>query len=107
MTTPTIGRFVHYRLTADQATLMNARREDAVVNRQKMRDERPGFQAHVGNGCYEGDVVPLLIVRVWPNEFGDKPGVNGQAFLDGNDTLWVTSAGEGSEPGQWSWPARV
>lgn len=36
----------------------------------------------------------------------DEPGINGQVFLDGNDTLWVTSADEGTEPGQWSWPVK-
>lgn len=67
-----------------------------------------GAQAHIGNTAREGDIVPLIIVVVWPDEFGPgKPGVNGQAFLDGNDSLWVTSAGEGENPGQWSWPPRV
>jgi hypothetical protein len=47
------------------------------------------------------------VVVVWPNEHGpDFDGVNGQAFLDGNDVLWITSAKEGTEPGQWSWPIR-
>ena len=47
-------------------------------------------------------------VRVLGAEYGPGvPGVNGQAFLDGNDVLWVTSAREGTEPGQWSWPPRV
>ncbi len=112
---PTVGRIVLYRLTVDQAKAMNERREHAQLNREKMRAEKPGFQAHIGNYCAGGvgedvrtaDVVPLLIVKVWPNEYGDKPGVNGQAFLDGNDTLWVTSAKEGEGAGEWFWPPRV
>ena len=29
--------------------------------------------------------MPLVVVKVWPNEYGqDVPGVNGQALLDGN-----------------------
>ncbi|KKK65507.1 hypothetical protein LCGC14_2973460, partial [marine sediment metagenome] len=36
------------------------------------------------------------------DEFGPGyQGVNGQAFLDGNDSLWVTSVQEGYESGQW------
>lgn len=34
-------------------------------------------------------------------------GVNGQAFLDGNDTLWVTSAPQGDGNGFWDWPEVV
>jgi hypothetical protein len=34
-------------------------------------------------------------------------GVNGQAFLDGDQTLWVTSAPQGDWPGSWDWPERV
>ena len=43
-----------------------------------------------------------------PKEHGpDFDGVNGQVFLDGNDSLWVTSAKEGTTPGTWCWPERV
>ena len=31
-------------------------------------------------------------------------GVNGQAILDGDDVLWVTSAPQGESPGCWNWP---
>jgi len=41
--------------------------------------------------------VPLMVVKV----SGDR--INGQALLDGNDSVWVKSATEGDEPGQWSW----
>lgn len=100
---PTIGRIVHYRLTEDQAKAHNARRDDARRNFPN---------AHIGNSLYAGEIVPLLIVRVWANEYPDndprsKDGINGQAILDGNDTLWVTSAKEGDGAGQWSWPPRV
>ena len=67
-----------------------------------------GAQAHIGNSASEGQEFPMVVVRVWTDEFGPgKPGVNGQAFLDGNDALWVTSVGEGDGDGQWHWPARV
>ena len=102
---PTIGRTVLYRLTEDQALATNKRREDARQNLDKMREERPGFQAHIGNPVSEGEQVPMLITAVWPNEFGPhNHGINGQATLDGNDSLWVTSVEEGEAPGQWGWP---
>ena len=54
------------------------------------------------NGVYEGEVLPLVVVKVWPHEFGpDVPGVNGQVLLDGPDSLWVTSVGPGGSPGKW------
>ncbi len=91
--TPTIGRIVHYKLSPEDIGRIQARRAAA------------GFEFNTHDA---GDIVPLVIVRVWPDEWGPGiPGVNGQALLDGPDTAWVTSAREGSEPGQWSWPERV
>jgi hypothetical protein len=102
MTHAFIGLMVLYRVTEEEALATNKRREDARQNIEKMREERPGFQAHVGNLVSEGERVPMIITQVWPNEFGpDRHGVNGQAFLDGNDSLWVTSVEEGDLPGQW------
>lgn len=101
---PSVGRIVHYKLTADNAAAIKRRRVEGVGHAGI--DQR-GAQAHVGNQPLEGDVVPLLIVRVRPNEYDDQPSVNGQAFLDGNDVLWITSAKQGSANGDWSWPHRV
>lgn len=42
----------------------------------------------------KGNIVPLIVVRVWQNEYGTQPGVNGQVILDGEFTLWVTSVRE-------------
>ncbi len=117
----TTGRTVLYTLTDDDATKINRRRTSGsdIAARMKTSVEANGHnprifgwpegaQAHIGNSASAGDVVPLVVVKVWLNEFGqDIPGVNGQAFLDGNDALWVTSAREGTEPGTWAWPARV
>lgn len=67
-----------------------------------------GAIAHTGNPHTVGQELPLLVVSVYPDEFGaGVPGVNGQVFLDGNDVLWMTSAKEGIEPGTWHWPERV
>lgn len=84
-----IGRMVHYHL-----------HERDVERIRQMNGS--------GNHHYVGQIIPLIVVVVWKHEFGEgKPGVNGQAILDGDSSLWVTSAGEGTEPGQWSWPPRV
>lgn len=86
---PTVGRILHYTLSKTDAERIS---------------KLPSNQ----NPHYAGDVLPLLVCRVWPNEFGtDKSGVNGQVFLDGSDSLWVTSVGEGAGEGQWSWPPRA
>ena len=117
----TTGRTVLYTLSADDAERVNRRRTTgtSIAERMKVQISQvetatpilgwpTGAQAHIGNPASAGDVVPLVVVRVWPNEFGEGvPGVNGQAFLDGNDALWITSAKEGTDPGTWAWPPRV
>ena len=95
MTHAFIGRMVLYRLTARDAERTNMRREDALHNRGKMREERPGFQAHVGNHVSEGEIVPMVFTKA------SHGAVNGQAFLDGSDSLWVVAVEEGDQPGQW------
>jgi hypothetical protein len=102
---PTVGRIVQYRLSADDAEQANRRRVKHDARQlQPGGDEWPrSAQAHVGNEAHEGDVVPMLVVKVWDPSGGS---VNGQAFLDGNDVLWVTSRTEGTAPGTWTWPAR-
>lgn len=113
---PTVGRIVHYRLSADDAVQINRRRttSSAIASRikQSVVDQDGGFvtgwplgaQAHIGNEAKEGDVRPMLIVQTW----GDTPTscVNGQVFLDGNDVLWATSVSVGEGPRTWSWPSR-
>jgi hypothetical protein len=106
---PTIGRIVIFKLTEDQAWQINRRRTtgSAILERIKVDKWPLGAQAHIGNYVSEGQEYPLLITRVWPDEFGPgQPGINGQVLLDGTDTLWVTSAVEGPENGQWHWPHR-
>ena len=117
---PTIGRIVHYRLSADDATQINRRRTNGgdIAARMKTSVESAteshnpriygwpaGAHAHIGNEAREGDTFPMLITKVW----GDNPtsAVNGQAFLDGNDVLWVTSACVGEGPRTFSWPTRA
>lgn len=119
---PTIGRIVIYVLSESDATQINRRRTSgsAIAERIKnngapiaqvvnLPDTWPlGAQAHIGNWVSAGHEFPCIISQVWPNEFGENvPGINGQVFLDGNDTLWVTSAKEGAEAGQWYWPVKA
>ena len=51
----------------------------------------------------------MMITRVWAHgdHVAETTVVQGQAFLDGNDTLWVTSRQQGDQEGQWSAPPRV
>lgn len=94
----TVGKIVLFKLTSKEVERINSRRSDA--QHAHAGSNLSGYQVHVGNEVREGDVLPMLIVRVWEGGL-----VNGQVFLDGNDTLWVTSIHEGSEAGQYSWPA--
>lgn len=94
---PAIGRIVHYKLKPADCERINIRRSDA--QNSHAGSNISGYVVHVGNPVRDGDVFPMMIVRSWENGM-----VNGQVFLDGNDTLWVTSAEEGTEAGQFSWP---
>lgn len=107
MSTPAIGRIVHYTLSEDDAKRINKRRDDAIASAHeiKLNPEATGKQVHIGNKAHEGDVFPMIIVRAW----GTQPDsvVNGQVLLDGNDTFWVTSVGVGEGPRRFAWPPRV
>lgn len=101
---PSIGLIVPYKLTAEQAVEINRRRTDAGSIAALIAEDKwtAGAQAHFGNPVQIGDVFPMIVVAIFPDEFGQgNPGVNGQVFLDGNDSLWITSASEGPDEGQW------
>lgn len=103
---PSIGRIVLFKLSAQGAVEINRRRTSGKSIAERLA-ETPmawpaGAQAHIGNEVHEGDVFPMMIVRVWSDTC-----VNGQAFLDGNDAFWVLSATSGDGPHQWNWPPRV
>lgn len=113
---PTVGRIVHYRLSAQDAEQVMRRRTSGksisdriailvhTTGDEKLTGWPLGAQAHIGNDVKEGDSFPMLIVRCW----GDAPSssVNGQVFLDGNDVLWALSVSVGDGPHSWSWPTR-
>ena len=89
---PTVGRTVHYRLSADDAETIKSRRKAAYSDLS-------------GGTVKTGDVCPMVIVRVW-GETTDC-AVNGHVLLDGFDTLWVSSVVCGEGPRTYSWPPRV
>jgi hypothetical protein len=104
-TAPTIGRIVHYRLTAGDAEQINRRRADAsnlTAAGSTLASQELGAQIHVGNSVEQGQVYPATIVRVWDG----SASVNLQVALDGSDTYWATSRQEGDDEGQWAWPTR-
>lgn len=80
MSDATPGRIVLYTLTTQGA---------AAIEGSNDRSNRH----------HEGDVLPMLIVRVC------SVGVNGQVFIDRDGTHWVTSRAEGDGPGTWAGPA--
>ncbi|WP_413600836.1 hypothetical protein [Curtobacterium sp. Curtsp57] len=102
MSKPSIGRIVHFRISADDAARINKRREDSAIHRHPqpgVHSPGTGEQHHIGNAAREGDIYPMIIVRVWNDSL-----VNGQVLLDGNDVLWVTSVSEGDAPHSYAWP---
>ena len=130
---PSIGRIVHYRLSAQDVEQIMRRRTtgERIAERMKVwtngesvgppalpsTDPLPppstpdrivacpaGAQAHIGNEVHEGDTFPMLIVRVWGPSA--ERAVNGQVFLDSNDVFWATSRTVGDQPGTFSWPTR-
>ena len=95
---PSIGRIVHYSLSDQDAAEINRRR----VAKPHEPGWPAGAQAHSGNQVHGGQLVPLIVTAVWTDVC-----INGQAILDGNDSLWVTSRVLGTDVGTWRWPERV
>lgn len=93
-----IGEIVFYTLSTDDADQISRRRttSNEVAELIKANAWPLGAQAHVGTCVAPGDVVPMIVVAIGYNN------INGQAFLDGADTLWVQGATEGNDRHQWS-----
>lgn len=82
---PSIGRIVIYRLTEGDKTTLEVR-----------------GASNPNNGA---DEAPAMVVRVWSDTC-----VNLKVLVDGEDTLWVTSATLADAPEQerrWRWPDRT
>ena len=102
MPKPTVGRIVLYTLSEDDAQRINTRRSDAEANLVNIVSVGSGLIQHHGNKAEAGQTLPMVIVRVW-----SETTVNGQVLLDGNDTLWKTSATKADDyvtSGRWAWP---
>lgn len=95
LTAAKVGQIVNYRLTDRDVSQANERYAAASAHAQR-HNEQDGKQVHFGNRHKAGAIHPMIIVRDWGSNM-----VNGQVFLDGNDTLWVTSVHKGAEAGQW------
>lgn len=110
MQKPSLGRVVHYTLTESDAAAINKRRDDFGAYNRAHSGAQPGDPgatghiAHVGNRAEAGQVYPAQVVRVFDPS---TTTVNLQVTLDGTDTYWATSRGEGDGPGTWCWPPRV
>lgn len=104
MSDPSVGRIVHYQLTPEDAEAITRRIDDGTRHIAEHRERADGSIVHIGNDAVAGQVLPMLIVRVWSPTL-----VNGQVFVDGNFTLWVPSVeySEGPEFRHWFWPQRV
>lgn len=87
----TIGRIVHYQLSAGDVAQIDNRHP--IARGQTVR-----------NRVSEGDVLPAMVVAVFsPN----SSTANLKVFLDGEDCYWATSRGLGDAPGTWAWPPRA
>ena len=93
---PTIGQIVQYRLTAQDAEAGRKHPDESRVVHQ-----HTGTVVHTGNPAGSGDVYPMIITKVSATDANEDSAVSGQVFLDGDDTLWVTSALQGSGIGEW------
>lgn len=102
--TPTIGRIVNYKLSAEDAEQINRRRTHAKAIADRIKEDKwpIGAQAHIGNAVTAGQEFPMIIVAVW-----SETCVNGQVFLDGTDNYWALSRLSGDEEQQWKFPTRI
>lgn len=101
----TIGRIVHYRLSAEDAAAINRRRTTPAAIADRIVDEQwsIGAQAHIGNEAKAGQVSAAIVVAV--ADYGVQ--ANLQVFLDGNDVFWAQNRPKGDKHGQWDWPPRA
>ena len=100
---PTVGRIVHYKLSQEDAKIINRAASDGSYARRMMAmgSLTVGVMTHQGSFADVSDILPMVITRV--NQDGT---INGQVFLDGNGSAWVSYVEEGAKSGTWSWPPR-
>lgn len=96
-----IGQPVLYTLDQHDAELINKRRHDFRTHTNALVESgdgypQTGYQAHVGNEAREGQQFPGFVVNVFSGGYA-----NLRVLLDGNDSFWACSVGEGEGPKKW------
>ena len=102
MNKPTIGRIVHYVLSAADVAKIH-------------RNRGHTFSSHEFNEVRSGQVCPAIVVAVSTHCDVIKNiivRVNLKVLLDGTDGIWVTEVESNSMighpvPGTWSWPSKT
>lgn len=96
-----LGRIVHYKISEQDALEINRRRTNSYKIQEQVEAGKwsIGSQAHIGNEVSAGQTFPMIIVAVWSDTL-----VNGQVFLDGNDSFWALSRSKGNGVGEWRFP---
>ena len=91
---PTVGRIVHYHLTAAQAENLTPDKSDPW---SRSRADEPAPYS-------EGDVVAAIVTRVNPT-----PSLVSLRLVPDveRETHAVRNVGEGCLHGEWEWPPRV
>ena len=92
---PTVGRIVHYHLTAAQAENLTPDKGGDPWSRSRAEEPEP---------YSEGDVVAAIVARVNPT-----PDLVSLRLVPdvGWDTPAIRNVGGGCLPGEWEWPPRV
>lgn len=80
----TIGNWVYYRLTQADADMINGRRVLAESNKDQWFSA--GTVKYMGSPAVQNDPLPMLVTKII-----SPTVVNGQVFLDGSYSLWVTN----------------
>ncbi len=102
---PSVGRIVHYQVTSYDVGRIKRQRDPRHRTFRNTDGIIVSGEAHghaFGNEPEVGQVFPLLITKVWGDT--EESAVNGQLFLDGNDSLWLTSVCQGEGSGRWRDP---
>lgn len=85
---PGIGRIVQYMLDQDDVNAINSL---GPLDRERA-------SKHI-----LGQVIPVLVTNCF-GELNEDTVINGQGFVDGNFTVWLTNRKQGNGPGYWRDP---
>ena len=69
---PSIGRIVHYKLSAEDAEAINRRHQHARAAMKQHIDNANGVQVHAGNDVKADESYPMVITRVWGSTPADS-----------------------------------